>query len=286
MVFGAHFALQLYLQLFVARLSSSADPMSLMPEYGVLTGANMVFFVGKTVVLFVVAINSAAHLHSYLVKTLISLTKRAVDTTSMGVFVTAATSEMDIIDNKLAVAIEVVVRMALSLLQVVVLGSVSTYGFFAVVVIAITTGVVLLARWFGRSSIEIARSVSSCKGPVVARILEEELAVLSIRSFHVESQWSEEITRRAWTLASVNLVSAACNRWLNLRLSLLGGERRTKIVVFFFSFAKQTKQRAGCLGVVVCCFDRSVFQQGAYSAWSCCLFGHEANFQYGDSILG
>ncbi len=75
LVFAVHFGLQLYSQLFVARLSSSSAPLGLMPEYGILTGLNVLFFVGKTVLLFLVAIKSAAHLHSYLVKTLLSLTK-------------------------------------------------------------------------------------------------------------------------------------------------------------------------------------------------------------------
>ncbi len=141
----------------------------------------------------------------------------------MGVFVTAATSEMDIIDNKVAPSIETLVRQLLSLLLVIVLGSVSTYGVFALVVAGISAGVFFLARWFGKSTIEIARSVSSCKAPVVARILEEEQAVLSIRSFGVQDQWRAEICRRAWTLASANLASSACNRWMNLRLSVLGG---------------------------------------------------------------
>lgn len=70
--------------------------------------------------------------------------------------------------------------------KVVVLGSLSTFGVFAVIVALIGGVVMLLARWFGRSSIEIARSVSSCKGPVIARVLEEEHAVLSIRSFKIQ----------------------------------------------------------------------------------------------------
>lgn len=120
----------------------------------------------------------------------------AVDTTSMGVFVTASTSEMDIIDNKLAVAVEVLLRMLLSLLQVVVLGSLSTWGLFAAVVALVGLAVLLLARWFGRSSIELARSLSACKSPVVARILEASLAwrpravVLTFFPYRKSSPWS------------------------------------------------------------------------------------------------
>jgi hypothetical protein len=214
---------------------------------------------------------------SAFVRTLLSLSKSAVDTTSCGVFVTCATSEFDSIDNKLAPCLgkllfshlclfiivlfstEVLVRQILNLMQVVNLfckikqrltllkgyrhrlcqhlrflrccGASDLCGCPAHrqsnkqsnVPCCFFQFLVLNAQWFGRSSIEMARSVSACKAPVVARIMEEEQAVLSIRSFAVQSLWRQDISKRAWTLASVNLCAQACNRWLNLRLSVLGG---------------------------------------------------------------
>lgn len=114
----AHFGLLLFLQTFLAALSTAPKPLSLMGEYGLLTGLNVALALGKTVLLLVVALRSASHLHSYLLRTLLRLTKCAADTTSAGVLVAAATSEMDTIDNKLAVAAEVVMRQVLGFVQV------------------------------------------------------------------------------------------------------------------------------------------------------------------------
>ncbi len=220
LLFMAHFAVQVMLQLYVATLSSGKGSLG---TYALLSLVSSVMMVVKTVLLFVLAIACASSLHSQLLNTITRLTKASVDTTPSGVFITCATSEMDAIDDKMAVGLDVAVRQLLQLGQLMVLGSISTYGVFALVVAGISAAVVALGRWYGKSSIELARSVSICRAPVMSRMVEQEHALTSIRSFGQEEKWREQIAQRLWTLTSCQVMQMAANRWLNLRLSLLGG---------------------------------------------------------------
>ena len=220
LVFAVHFGVMLKLQLYVASISTGDGSLG---TYSLISLVSSVLMVSKMVMLFVLTISCASHLHSLLLATITRLSKAAADTTPSGVFITCATAEMDAIDNRMSAALDVVLRQTLGLVLLMILGSISTYGVFVLVVGGIAAATIALGRWFGRSSIELARSTSICKAPVMSRIVEEEHALASIRSFGQEQRWEKQVFDRLWTLASCQLMQVAANRWLNQRLSLLGG---------------------------------------------------------------
>lgn len=220
LIFLVSFACSIALQLYVAELSSGNGTLLV---YVALTGANSLLLVGKLVFIFIQGILSASSFHSTLLHTICRLTKLSVDTNPSGMFIARFTGDIDTIDTKLAVSLEVFVRKMLDLVQLAVLGSISTYGVFAVVTFGVGLGAFLMGRFSTKSSIEIARSCGIVRGPVQSRIVEVSHAMASIRAYQQQQRWWNIITEEVWTVTSCYVMQQAIRRWLNIRLSVLGG---------------------------------------------------------------
>ncbi|MDP2436876.1 MAG: ATP-binding cassette domain-containing protein [archaeon] len=214
------FFTQLSVQLSIATV---AEGMGGFTVYIVLSVTNVTLTVVKLVLLFVQAIASCSSLHHLLLTSIARLTKQAIDTTPSGFFITRFSEDLNTIDNKIAVALDVFVRLSLDICQVTILGALGTHGLFAAVVVLVGGAALALGHWYGKSSIELARSLAITRSPVQTRIVEISRADSCIRAFRQERRWMAVLTEEVWTWVSVVLMTAGANRWLNMRLTFLGG---------------------------------------------------------------
>lgn len=218
-VFLVAFGFQVWLQVFLADMSTETKPN--LGMYAGLTLAMAIFMVVKLVLLMFETISSSSTLHDLLLRTICRLSKRAIDTTPSGMLISRTTGDLDKTDNKLANALDVFLRKVFDLLQILILGSISTLGLFAVVGFGITFGALKLGRYFARSAFEFSRSLSASRSPMMTGMLESSLAGTVIRSFRQHDQWQSRVKEFIWTNISISLISQATNRWLSIRLSLI-----------------------------------------------------------------
>ena len=214
------FGINLALQVIMAKLSSGDASLGLFSIFNVVAAA---VTIAKLVSIFLATIFVSSSLHREFVHRLSHATKASADTTPSGVFIGISTSEMDTIDSKLPEALEVCSRKGLDLLRLAILGSVATMGLFVPILGVVSFVAFRLARFYAQSSIELSRSQSVARAPVMTMIAEEEQALSVIRSFGVHAKWAAEVRRHAWALASCQIMATAANRWLNIRLSWVGG---------------------------------------------------------------
>ncbi len=278
LTFVASFALSVMTQMYVAAIATGDGSLLV---YALLTLSNSVSLIVKLVLMFVQAIVSASSFHSMLLRVICRLTKLSVDTNPSGMFIARFTGDIDTIDSKMAVALEVFARKIFDLVQLVVLGSLSTYGVFAVVTLGIGVGAFFLGRYSSKSSIELTRSISITRGPVQTRIVEVAHAISTIRAFQQQQRWKDVVKQEVWTLTSCHVISIAVRRWLNIRLSVLGGfgvwslaffalffhSESTAFVALGLAFSLELRQQVGWpvfgvwlvgwvgLGVVGLCLD-------------------------------
>jgi ABC-type multidrug transport system fused ATPase/permease subunit len=213
------FCVQLSLQFYLTELAAGRGDLK---GYTSLAAAFAACTVFRVLALAVQTIRASSALHNMFLSTVCRLTKKSLDTTPSGFFVSRATSDFDKIDNKLAPCINIFLQRFFDLTQIAIIGSVSTMGIFSVAAITVAVLAMMIGRYFALSSVELARSLSISKAPVQTGLLETSNSLLYIRSFEQSEKWREIIKERVWTNVSIAVHSMAANRWLSLRLSLLG----------------------------------------------------------------
>uniref|UniRef100_A0A0N8CA55 ATP-binding cassette sub-family C member n=1 Tax=Daphnia magna TaxID=35525 RepID=A0A0N8CA55_9CRUS len=160
-------------------------------------------------------------LHDDLLTSLSRCHTRLFDVEPTGRLLNRFSSDMSMIDKKLATTVQRLVQFVLMCLSAIVINVViSPWSLLIAVFIVIIF--YMLQRFFRTSARELQRLESLSKGPVVSHLTETLSGLATVRAFGQQRRFLQTMYERMDTHSAAVLVLNSTNRWLGFALDSLG----------------------------------------------------------------
>ncbi|XP_050740738.1 multidrug resistance-associated protein 1 isoform X5 [Drosophila biarmipes] len=154
------------------------------------------------------------------------------DTTPLGRIVNRFSKDIDTIDNVLPFNIRVVIGQAFMVLATIVVISLSTPIFLAVIV-PIALLYYFAQRFYVATSRQLMRLESVSRSPIYSHFSETVTGASTIRAYNVENRFIDESDAKVDKNQVCKYPSVIANRWLAIRLEMVGN----LIILFASLFA-------------------------------------------------
>ncbi|CAH1801693.1 unnamed protein product [Owenia fusiformis] len=171
-------------------------------------------------------VRAAFNLHNNMLKNVVLAPMRFFDTTPMGRILNRFSADTCIIDEKLPMTLEALVRTILLCLSSVIVNTVAT-PYFLIAAVPVFIVYFFLQKFFRASSRELQRCDTISKSPVFAHFSETLGGLSTIRAYRDETRFMERIHERIDSNNTAYLYLNTANRWLGIRLDYMGA-----IIVF------------------------------------------------------
>ncbi|XP_023294641.2 multidrug resistance-associated protein 1 isoform X2 [Lucilia cuprina] len=169
------------------------------------------------------------------------------DTTPLGRIVNRFSKDIDTVDNVLPLNMRVVLTQAYSVLATIVVISMTTPIFMAVIV-PIAFLYYFAQRFYVATSRQLMRLESVSRSPIYSHFGETVTGVSTIRAYSVQDRFIDESDTKVDKNQVCKYPSLIANRWLAIRLEMVGN----LIILFASLFAVLGGQKnAGLVGLSV-----------------------------------
>jgi len=166
-------------------------------------------------------LNSAKKIHEKLLKNILHTPMSFFDTTPVGRILNRFSKDQYAIDQNLPRTLTMfIVILFASCSILLVIGFVTP--FFLTAVIPLTYIYVIVQKFYIRSSREVKRLDSVSKSPIFSHFDETLNGVSTIRAFNRSEEFIKDNENRLDTNQRAFFISTTANRWLGIRLELLG----------------------------------------------------------------
>ncbi|KAF9013113.1 multidrug resistance-associated ABC transporter [Cyathus striatus] len=166
-------------------------------------------------------IRASRLIHSTLIGSIMRSTMRWLDETPVSRIIARCTQDIGAIDDPLAMAWSAVVELMMAgmvkLGSVVIITPVFLVPGLAVVFVGSWTASIYL-----RAQLSVKREMSNAKAPVLAHFGATIAGIVSVRAFGARHAFRQELMSRIDHYARVARVSNDLNRWIAVRMDLLG----------------------------------------------------------------
>lgn len=214
---------------------NSADPAvrnKYLGVYGALGGGQAIALFVGSVLFGLGCLNAAKYLHNKLLNHSFRLPMSFFDTTPLGRILNRFSKDVDTVDNVLPMAVRSWLTMFFSVVGTIFVISFSTPIFLAVIVpIAILYYIIQV--FYVATSRQLKRIESVTRSPIYSHFSESLSGQMTIRAYDKDSDFVEENAARVDFNQKCYYPSIAANRWLAVRLELVG----SLVVLFAALFA-------------------------------------------------
>uniref|UniRef100_A0A0L8GHH2 ABC-type glutathione-S-conjugate transporter n=1 Tax=Octopus bimaculoides TaxID=37653 RepID=A0A0L8GHH2_OCTBM len=192
--------------------------LSVYGAVGIIQGINVLVY---ALMYAMGTIKAAASMHFRLLDNIIHCPMSFFDTTPIGRIINRFSRDIDVVDNTLAFIIRRWLQIVLQSIGTIIIIGYSTPDFL-VVVLPIMLVYYIIQTVYIPSSRQLKRLESTTKSPIYTHFSESISGSSMIRAFNIEQDFIEE----SRTLVDKNLVfvyvNKSSNRWLGIRLELVG----------------------------------------------------------------
>uniref|UniRef100_A0A8R1E0R9 Uncharacterized protein n=1 Tax=Caenorhabditis japonica TaxID=281687 RepID=A0A8R1E0R9_CAEJA len=231
---------------------SHPDSMSLGARLGVYAafGVTEVLFLFLSLSLLLLGgVAASRNLHRPLLHNVLRNPLSYFDVTPIGRIINRFAKDMEVVDLRLSTSFRFLVISFMNMLQTVIIVTYSTPLFIAII-IPVYIIYYFVLKYSIKSTRQLQRISSLTRSSIFSNFSETLQGITTIRSF----QWNDEFIRRndahLNTHVKCSYYSQMANRWLSIRLELLGN-----IVIFSASIlailGKESGLTAGMLGLSV-----------------------------------
>ncbi|KRF85625.1 multidrug resistance-associated protein 1 isoform X7 [Drosophila virilis] len=200
--------------------------------YGAFGFGQVVTSFFSTLALSLGCIYSAAYLHETLVHFVLRWPMELFDITPQGRVVNRFSKDVDTCDNTLPLNLRVAVSQLFAVLATIVVISISTPIFLAVIV-PIGFIYYFAQRFYVATSRQLMRLESVSRSPIYSHFGETVTGVSTIRAYTVQDRFIEESDNKVDKNQVCKYPSLIANRWLAVRLEMVGN----LIILFASLFA-------------------------------------------------
>ncbi|XP_033169240.1 multidrug resistance-associated protein 1 isoform X19 [Drosophila mauritiana] len=186
----------------------------------------------STLILSLGCVYSARYMHNVLLHGTLRWPMEMFDITPLGRIVNRFSKDVDTIDNTLPLNLRVVILQLFAVLATIVVISLSTPIFLAVIV-PIAFLYYFAQRFYVATSRQLMRLESVSRSPIYSHFSETVTGASTIRAYNVGDRFIEESDAKVDKNQVCKYPSVIANRWLAIRLEMVGN----LIILFASLFA-------------------------------------------------
>ena len=158
------------------------------------------------------------------------------------------TSDIEVIDRKIPFEVADMIYCTTNFVAVCITIS-AIVPYILIALVPILVGYILLQMLMSRTRCQIKRHESVAKSPIISHFSEAIAGATTIRAFRETERFQEEFEQKIATHLRVNYINDMMNRWLSVRVDLLGN-----ILVFLvamITFTLKDSLSAGMAGIAI-----------------------------------
>ncbi|KAK9710865.1 Transporter of the ATP-binding cassette (ABC) [Basidiobolus ranarum] len=202
--------------------TQEVDTLYYVAIYLALVGASVSFIMIRYCIQFYGSLKASLFIHSKLMSTILHAPMRFFDVTPVGRIMNRFSKDIEIVDQEISVSAEILLIEFLSTCTVLGVISIITPQFLYAVVVIILIYLVVATLYLS-SSRELKRLESISRSPIYTQFGETLNGVSTIRAFGVEKKFLRENYSKIDTHLRPFLYLWAANRWLSIRIDIIGG---------------------------------------------------------------
>lgn len=200
--------------------------------YAVLGLIQIIISLSTDVFYLILLLNGARILHNRMLKSILRSTMEFFDSTPSGRIINRFSKDVDATERGIPESFRTLLRCFFNVFSTVLLISAST-PMFLLALVPIAVFYVMIQRYFVASMRQLKRLDSASKSPIFSHFSESLTGVSSIRAYKVQHRFIGDMQDRIDENLLYYFPNNISNRWLALRLELIGN----LITVFAALFA-------------------------------------------------
>ena len=190
--------------------------------YGAISGGQTVMTLANLLIVAFASVRAGRALHGSMITTLLRAPMSFFNATPLGRIINRVSKDMSFIDRMLATACTIFLRGLIQIVGTLIIIGIST-PYTLVSFVPMITMFWFTYRYFQESNRELKRLDSIARSPIYA-YFEQCLGGLStIRAYRAEGQVAAVSAMRLDRQQRMTLALFSANRWLSIRLEILGG---------------------------------------------------------------
>uniref|UniRef100_A0AAG5CWE8 ABC-type glutathione-S-conjugate transporter n=1 Tax=Anopheles atroparvus TaxID=41427 RepID=A0AAG5CWE8_ANOAO len=195
--------------------------------YGGLGGAQSIALLIASIALALGCVRAARELHNSMLESSMRMPMSFFDTTPLGRIMNRFSKDVDVVDNILPQSIRAWLLMFFNVVGVFVVIGISTPVFLAIVP-AFLVIYYLIQKFYIATSRQLKRLESVTRSPIYSHFGESITGQSTIRAYNQQDRFMNESEQRVDYNQLTSYPSIIANRWLAVRLEIIGA-----FVVFF-----------------------------------------------------
>uniref|UniRef100_A0A182M895 ABC-type glutathione-S-conjugate transporter n=1 Tax=Anopheles culicifacies TaxID=139723 RepID=A0A182M895_9DIPT len=198
--------------------------------YGALGGAQSIALFLAALLISLGCLKAAKESHNKLLESSLRMPMSFFDTTPLGRIINRFSKDVDVVDNVLPVTIRAWLLFLFSVIGVFIVIGLSTPIFLAIVP-PLMVIYYFVQRFYIDTSRQLKRLESVTRSPIYSHFGESIGGQSTIRAYGQQDRFTQESERRVDYNQLVSYPTIVANRWLSVRLELIGS-----LVILFAAF--------------------------------------------------
>ena len=204
-------------------ISGYVDHAFFIGIYGLFTFGVLILILISSIFTATGAISAATRLHDNMLSALLSAPMYWFETTPTGRTLSRCSKDVDEADTLLRQAFTSMLNCMVESLSILVLVTILTGGWLIMGLIPVTFLYYHAMIYYRKTSRELKRLESVSRSPIFSHFSETLNGLSSVRTFQIENVFEQKILQRVDTNHRAFFLINAANRWLSIRLELIGG---------------------------------------------------------------
>jgi len=217
--------------------------------YGLLGSMSALVTCLAVLVTAIGGLTASSVLHNQMVTSVLRAPISFFDTTPKGRVINRFAKDVDCIDRSIPLTFNALLKLGMNVIGTVAIIS-STNSIFLVVLIPLTALYWLLQRFYVRTSRQLRRLQSSTRSPIYSWFGETVAGLSTIKAYGATDRFFHDFQDKVDINQSCTKPNILCNRWLAIRLEMLGN-----LIVLFaalFAILGRDSLSPGVVGLSLC----------------------------------
>ena len=226
----------------------NSDPLYYFSLYFAFGAAESISELYREINTYRFAARASDRIHKSLLHRILRGPMSFFDTNPTGRILNRFSSDIDILDGNIPNGMNDCLWCSFDVMAIIVVITSAT-PMFITVLVPIGILYVLVTKLYMTTARQVKRIESICKSPIYAHFSESLTGAVSIRAYRQQERFISESQDKVQTNVNSSYVSLSCNRWLTVRLELLGN----LIIVFssIFAILARDELSAGVAGLSI-----------------------------------
>lgn len=213
------------------RVPSEINPLFYLGGYALILSFLIVMYLSSNLYYLHGVIRACTTIHKKLVDAILGTTFRWLDKTPTARIITRCTQDIRAVDGPIAQWTLVLTEMSIAIItKLVVVVMFSPVFIIPAIFVAAVGG--LLAKFYLKAQLSVKREMSNAKAPVLAHFGAAIAGLTSIRAYEAQDALRQESLKRIDFYSRVARVSYNLNRWIGIRVDILGAMFTTSLATY------------------------------------------------------